>query len=292
MKKTTYLLRDELNQFSDSLQKSETYYVLGTDSIYVPSLNTRFVDKTVCREWPDRDGVMVEMTPGEAARTELKRYYPDANMRARKSDFKLLDITPPMLFSGHQYHGHLWYIDLAGAYASIYRNLTLDCCWPRGSGTMPLRVVADRLWHWKVARNSVVGVTRAHTMTGVKGKYAKEVKFHNPFFNPALWRTIQAVLHGLAALAVRNSAIYVNTDCYIMTNARGYARVVEFLQGLDFNLHLGDGDGSIRGWSSYSIDGVKGTTRQQITDTKINNLVDDRETLQWYQKMVSYNLKQ
>lgn len=291
MKKTIYLLRDGLTQQMEHCQREEIYYIEGNDSIFVPAENTRYVDKTACREWPDLDGEMVLMTPGEAARTELKRYYPDVNFRARKSDFKLLDISPPILFSGRQYHGHLWYVDLAGAYASIYRNLTLDCCWPRGYGDLLLKPVAQRLWNWKVARNSVVGVTRGYQMTGVKGRSVKAVNFHNPFFNPALWHTIQRVLHGIAGLAIRNGAIYVSTDCYIFNNARGYSRVVNYLEGLDFNLHKGDGDGDIRGWGSYSIEGVKGTARLQETNNHIDNIADDKETLKWYEKTVNYLLK-
>lgn len=288
MNTVKYLMPDELEVICQAFQADNTYYILGTDSVFCPQLKTRYVDKTSTEEWPNLDGEVVLMTAGECARTELKRFYPDCNFRARKSDFKLLDIAPPMYFTGKQYHGPLYYYDLVGAYSSIYRWLTLDCCWPRGDGEMPLMRVADRLKGWKKARNSLVGVTRAYTMVGVKGQHQKEVRFHNPFFNAHLWRTIQAVLHDIASVALRRGAFYISTDCAMFPNRKGYQDTCALLEGTGFELHKGEGEGDIRGWGSYSISGFRGTARTQVTDTPLNNIQADERTLPWFKKLINY----
>lgn len=285
MKQTTYLYKDELETIEKSLQTDEIYYIQGQNSIFVPELQTRYVDITCTREWPNLDGEVVLMTPGEAARTELKRHYPDLNMRYTKRSFPLLDINPPMFYRG-QYYGELFYADICGAYHSIYRHLTIDCVWPRGIGEFPLRPVADRLAIWKVARNSLIGVTRSHLMTGVKGHYVKDVKFHNPYFNPALWRTVQAVLHDIATLAISNGAIYIATDGYIFRQARAYDRFTRVLEDIGFELHKGSGDGSIQGWGNYNINGFKSTKRSNQSFGRLDNINSDGRSLKWLAKII------
>lgn len=281
-----YLLPDALEEVRRVLGREETYYLEGTDSIFVPSLNTRYVDQTRCEEWPDIDGVVRSMTAGEIARTELERAFPNTNLRARKSDFKLLDISQPMYYQG-QYHGPMYYVDLRGAYASIYRWLTLDVVWPRGMGEMPLAPVAARLWDNKRARNSLVGTTRNHEQLAIKGRKCWYVHFHNRYFNPALWHTVLTVLHDIAGIALKNGAIYVSTDCYIFKKSRPFVHFCDYLHdALQFDLHVYTGDGHIWGWGSYELPGRKKEHRetfQRIAKVQKGN----GETVRWIQRYIS-----
>lgn len=283
--KRVYLLPDAFRVNRQTLIDSETYFIDGSDAIFCPMHNTRYIDQTSCDEWPDLDGEVMLMTPGEVARTELTRAFPEAKFRARKSDFKLLDISQPMYFTGHQYHGPMYYLDLVGAYASIYRWLTLDCCWPRGVGEMWLGPVAARLWYNKPARNSLVGLTRTHNLTGVKGKKSTNVHFINRFFNPALWHTVLQVLHDLASRALRYGCIYISTDCYIFRKERDYRKMADYLASLCFDTHRYEGDGHIWGWGSYSLPGRK--KQERHTDTRLFNISGDERSSEWLRRYIS-----
>lgn len=286
-KKTIALEGSELEKVIRQLVIDKTYYISGSNSIYVPELNTRYINEDTAREWPDIDGEVVLMTPGEAARTELKRLYPDLNNRVRKSEFKLLDISQPMYFKGERYTGELYYYDIVAAYPSIYRWLTADCVWPRGEGQYPLFQIADRLWPWKAARSSLVGISRSHEMLGCKGKTCKWVSYHNPLFNPALWHTVLQILHDIAAYAIGNGAIYISTDCGIFTRERDYRRVVSRLEET-FELHKLQGDGRIDGWGNYSLPGKK-TRATNESRTAIFNVQGEKgETYRWLKKIISY----
>lgn len=286
-KSRVYVYRDELEQLRKSNAATCTYYIDGNDSIYVPQLNTKFIDKTACQEWPNIHGEVLMMTPGEIARSELTRFFPDTNFRARKSDFKLLDISPPLYFLGRPYHGPLYYIDLRGAYASIYRWLTLDIAWPRGQGEMPLAGVAARLWNHKTARNSVIGITRSHEIMGVKGPKAFWVHYHNNYFNPHLWHTVQQVLHDIAHVALGYGAIYISTDCYMFPHRTGFYKMADLLQDVyQFETHQFLGDGHIWGWGSYSL---PGRTKKLVRETnqKIIKVQGKGDTLKWLKKYIS-----
>lgn len=284
-KKRVLLLPDAFMAMRDTLVANEEYFLDGADSFYCPSHNTRYIDQTACCEWPDVEGEVIMMTAGEVARTELLRAFPETQLRARKSDFKLLDISQPMYFTGAPYHGSLYYLDLVGAYASIYRWLTLDVAWPRGQGELWLAPVARRLWDNKPARNSLVGLTRSHTLIGVKGRKCTAVHFINRFFNPALWHTVLTILHDLASYALGYGAIYISTDCYMFKREREFNKMLSLLNSLQFDTHRYLGDGHIWGWGSYSVPGRKKAERH--TETKLFNVTGDRRTIEWLRRYIS-----
>lgn len=273
---------------SVELRAMSVFHIVGNDSLFVPSLNTSFINFHSCREWVNLDGEIGPMTPGEAARCELERYFPDVRFRARKSDFRHLDIYAPMHYDGEERQGHFWMYDLCGAYWQIYRWLSLDVVWPRGIGVLWLWDVAERLADWKIARNTLVGVTRAHSITVYKKDRLQWQKFTNRWFNPHLWRTIMEVLHDVASVALRLGAVYIATDSYIFDRERSARRFVQWLDEAGMGYHdYGNGDGVIKGWGSYSIDGVKGTARELKSTHKIDNADKrrDLETIKWLMKI-------
>lgn len=276
------LYPDEIDLLVKDLASHEVFAIVGHDSVWVPSQQTKYVNRTRTRDWPNVDGEVLPMTPGEAAREELKREFPGVSLRARKRDFVHLDISPPILYTG-PHNGDMFYIDLKSAYWQIYQRLALDVCWPRGQGTLMLKPIAARLYEWKTARNSLVGVTRSHQITALKGGRLVWQRMHNPFFNPHLWRHIQEVLHEIAAEAVAHGSIYIATDGYIFTRAKGWWRFRRFLSRHGLHYTEASGFGWVRGWGSYHIEGFKTTKRQNDSVAKIDNLVmpDERRTLKW-----------
>lgn len=287
-KKIVYLYPDQLHEKEQELIKSEVYFVDSTSTLYVPKENTTYVNVNACREWPNADGEVVLMTPGQAVRAEIERFYPDTNFRARKSDFRLLDISPPMYWEGVPiYYERIYYYDIKHAYAQLYQRLTLDIKYPRGQGEMPLLPIARRLDDWREARNSLVGVTRSYTITGVLGAKKKEVHFHNPVFNPALWATIQSLLHEIAIYAIKCGSFYIGTDCYMFRRKTGSNRFREFCERLELSTHYGEGGeySEVTGWGSYKIEGYKETKRRAITITPLNNITKtDGRFLEWWKK--------
>jgi len=276
-----------MDEIATRLIREEIFHLVSTSSIFVPGWQRKFIDIGQVRLWPDLEGVIQELTPGEAARVELKRFYPDVKMRARKSDFKLLDLSSPRYWRGAPYHGNMYYVDLKGAYAATYRNLTLDCCWPRGMGELGLRDVANRLWGWKTARNSLMGIARSHTMQAVKGRKVWEQKFFNQYFSPHLWHSVQQVLHSLAEFALNLRAIYVNTDCFIFQREKQFFSMCDILEELDYETHVLKGEGHIWGWNSYSLPG-KRTKKENGVSSRLVYVSpqEGKKTLRWYKHII------
>lgn len=237
------------------------YFQAGHSSIFVPSQRAKYILShnqagiPIAREWPDTDGEIIWMTPGEAARTELERNFPDVKKIGwPKKSVKLFDFRWPMYFTG-KWKGEAVYIDLVGAYWQIYRYLMLDCCFPRGLGQLHLWPVAERLKDWKPARNSVIGICRSRQSVGFRGGTRYTLKPFNQFLSPHLWATVMGVLNEVAYKAIDYGGIYVNTDGYILPT---YSRAVEFGQFLtDFGLEhrAMAGDCVIRGWGNYRVAG-------------------------------------
>jgi hypothetical protein len=225
------------------------------------------------------------MTPSEAARAEIVRHYPTYNNRVRKETFKLLDIAPPMFYSGPR-TGELFYLDLKGAYVQIYQHLWLDQAYPRAMCEYPLWSIAQRLKDWKAARNGLIGLTRSHELYMVNGPRTYFQKYHNRYFNPHLWRQLQGILHSFAEYARQNGAIYIATDCYIFHNVVGFIKMEDMLKSLKMEVHRGHNDGAIYGWGSYSIPGVKSTKMVRRTTQRLNNLEGDYKDLEWFTMLV------
>lgn len=280
-KKKKFLYRDELNEKEKWLRDHGIYFILGHDSIYVPSERTSYIDVTQTELWPDLQGEVVTMTASEAARVELERVYPWWTSRVRKTEFSLLDISPPMFYDGRVRHQDLWYCDLKGAYYQVYRKLYLDQCWPRGIGELPLLEVADRLRNWKRARNSLIGLTRSHTLIAAEGWKDREVKFHNKYFQPHLWAAVQHVLHSISAQAIARGCVYSNVDSYIFPRLKYWLTFKAILDRYGFEYHTQEGEGYIRAFGEYKVGSKKAGTSGRVATQllKVNRI--DRSTLKW-----------
>lgn len=240
------------------LQNRGIYFLAGIGSIFVPSRNEKYLvshnhkGKSIVMEWPDLDGEMLWMSPGEAARTELKREFPDIKKVGwKRGHTQLFDWRWPMVFNG-AWRGEGTYVDLVGAYCQIYRKLWLDTCFPRGHGKLELSPLAERLGKWKPARNSLLGIVRSRVSYGYRGGSSVRLRPTNNFLSPGLWATVQAVLNEVAWQAVKSGAVYVATDGYILPQSkRGWA-FVQFLQDCGFQYREIAGEFDIKGWGCYS----------------------------------------
>ena len=259
------------------LQTHSIWFVAGINSLYIPSRQEKYLvthnkaGQPVCKEWIDLNGEKVLMSPGEAARTELKRHFPTlTRVGWQSSHIALLDKRWPMYYGGSQQHSKGMYIDLVGAYHQIYTRLWLDTAFPCGYGSLDLMPIAERLQSWKGARNALIGVIRSRDAIGVKGFKQTHMKTRNPFLSPGLGAVIQAILNDVAFQAVKIGAIYVATDGYIFPDHRWgeYFQEKLFDWGLTFRSHTGEVH--LQRWGAYRV-GNKQTKNYQdgvITDVK------------------------
>ncbi len=269
------------------LKAERTYFIAGSHSIYVPLGRLRYIDKSVCKPWPDLEGQLRLHSPGEAARTELNREWPDLKRVGwPPGAISLLDWRSPMIYTGQQV-GPMIYIDLTGAYSQIYSLLALDTSFPRGYyGRYPLRDVADRLKIWKSARNALIGIVRSTEAVAYRGEKRIRLKTKNKFLSPPLWATVQAILHWIASEAIKHGAVYVNVDGYIFPTG-AWEFVEDFLYFLSDNGILwsirAQGEGEIVSWNNYRV----GSTRTQAHKLNLkhksrsfSNVIDNDEK-QW-----------
>lgn len=255
-----YLSDRDFKFLIDHTRQGDDFYFAGTHSLTIPALKSKYILASACREWPDKDGVIDWLTPGEAARTELDRSFKDKiKPNCRSGDIPLLDKLSPRFWSGNPVKSmNMAYIDLKGAYHQIYKWLTMDTAWPLGIGQYPLLDVALKLQDWKAARNSVVGISRARTISCGKGSKSWEQSFKNRYLNPSLWYVVQDFLHELAFVACLRKCLYVATDCYIfdleaMNGYAGYLSFKRFLDDHDLVYRLVTGSGHIDGFGSYRV---------------------------------------
>ncbi len=249
------LTEEEFVKVRNGLIESEVFFIAGTCTMYVSATNTKYLIKRACRLWPDKEDDLVYMPPGEAARTELKRAFPNIKRVGwARGHAVLFDRRPPIKYSG-QARGDMVYVDLVGAYHQIYRHLWLDAPYPRAvRGHYPLWPIAMELEEWKAARNSVVGVCRNRHVVGMRGLKRIKLSVKNLYLSPFLWATVQEILHWIAGMAVAMGAIYVNTDGFIFLGIDASDTFLRFL--IDNRLSgtvRAAGEGHIRGWNCYKI---------------------------------------
>lgn len=264
--KRYYLEHDQFRFMRLWLQHREIYFISGTNSLTVPSRQEKYIQynrpdgSKVCRLWPDENGEMIELTPGEAARAELRRTFPGLRRVGWMAEhIRLFDWRWPMLYTGPS-SGYGAYIDLKGAYHQLYSRLWLDTAFPCGYGQLSLMVIADRLKEWKSARNSLIGVTAGRRVIGVKGYKSIPLSTSNPYLAPGLWATIQAILNELAYEAKRLGAIYIATDGYIFPDLLQAQHFEELLYDSGLKYRKGVGNYEIKAWGSYSVQGKKTET--------------------------------
>jgi len=304
--KRIYLPHDEFNFARLFLQHREIYYIAGTNSLTVPSRKEKYImfsrpDGTkVCREWTDETGETLLLTPGEAARAELRKTFPGLRRVGWQSDHvRLLDWRWPMLFTG-SYKGDGAYIDLKGAYHQLYSRLWLDTAFPCGYGSLSLAGIADNLKDWKGARNSLIGITAAREAIGVRGTKTVHLQTRNPYLSPGLWATIQGILNELAWLAEKRGACYIATDGYIFKSEDDASYFEETLYELGLRYRRLNGQVHIKNWGAYKIKGketqtykrssgneVRGFRSIRLFDTEFPNHLS-----RWWAKSIPHYSKQ
>lgn len=273
--KRVYLKHSEFRFLRMFLQHREIYFIAGTNSMFVPSRQEKYImlsdakGNPICRDWDDIDGHPLLMTPSEACRTELNRTFKGLRRTGwQPQHVNLFDWRWPMMFSGAS-EGEGIYIDLKGAYHQIYSRLWLDVAFPCGYGTLALGGVAEKLKNWKAARNSLMGICAAREVTAVQGYKTFNIQANNPFLSPHLWATVQAILNEVAFKAESCGAIYIATDGYIFPKDRDVDRFVEFLADVGLKYRSKDGHYRILQWGAYKI-GEKQTSNYRQTTLPID----------------------
>jgi len=232
---------------------SGVFVIQGSDSIFVPSLSLKFLRRIRCKTWPDISGRERLMLASEAARTELKREFPELKKIGwRGVEKKLFTKLWPMFF---RQGGTFWgiHIDLKGAYWQIYRNLWLDTRYPCGIGKLPLRSIASRLSGWKTARNSLVGITVSRNTRAFKNGFPITLHPDNPFLTPHLWANVQETLNSIAKMAWYCGAVYCMTDGYVFKSYPDAKVFLDWLDDFGVDYRMNTGVCKIRGWGSYSL---------------------------------------
>lgn len=277
----------DLPMWHRRLREDNIYFVAGSSSLYIPSQNLKMIVLQKAKPWDGLDGQRVFMTPGEAARTELRRAFPSLKKVGwRRGHIKLFDWQPPMYYGGG-FEGRAIGYDLTSAFWQIYRGLWLNVAYPRGYGTLSLKPVADALADWKQARNAVMGLTRARETTAWKDGKRLTLQTTNPFLSPSLWAVVQATLHSIAAVAISMGALYVNTDSYMFDEADGSVEYfTAFLQAYELSYHLEcRGGARLVGWNNYKV----GTKRTGLyakypyqTNRRVDNVQRDANHLDFW----------
>ena len=244
--------KDELDEIMQIYRDENIYFVGGGVSIFVPSEQTKYMVNTATRPWPDLDGEFLPMTAGEAARTELRREYPDHKRTGFTGNhMKLFDFAPALHHTG-TYQGEMYHLDISAFYATVLRRFCIDDRYPRGKGYKPLLNVMDRLWHWKGARNAIPGIIRSKTIQAFKDGRIIEVRANNSWLAPSLWANIQAVSHDIACYALMHGCIYIATDGYIFPSIQGGQEFELWLNSYGFQSRGNGGYGEIKRWGAYS----------------------------------------
>ncbi len=258
-----YVTGREMRDVMTHLQREGTYFLAGSNSIYIPKGKVKYLDKSVCKPWSNLEGDVGLMAPGEAVRAELAREWPQLKRVGWSSkQVSLLDARSPLHYTG-QHVGPMIYIDLDAAYSQIYEALWLDTTYPRAYyGRYPLDGVAKRLALWKAARNSLVGICRSRDAVAYKGAKRIRIKMKNKYLSPGLWSTVQSILHMVASKAVDCGAIYINVDGYVFPGGADEfcTPFLFWLSELQFRWSIrSTGSGEIVSWNNYQI----GSTRTQ-----------------------------
>lgn len=240
--------------------KSGVYVVAGGSSFSIQKPKMKYMDQARVRDWPDLEGEVYRMMPGEAARFELKRAFPNVKRVGWRGPAKqLFNLRWPTYCTElGEFEGY--YLDIKAAYWQIYRNLWLNVSYPCGIGSLSMRPVADRLENWKVARNGVIGIVRSMSMRAYTRGRAVKIFPDNAFLSPHLWATVQQTLHSLARVAESCGAAYCMTDGYLFTSRSGAKVFMDMLDDYEIAYRWAAGKIIIRGWMNYAAPG-RGATK-------------------------------
>jgi len=272
----------ELRTITDHLRRQAIYHTLGSSSIFVPSTQVKYMDEAVCKLWCDLDDYTHMMMPGEAARVEMNRAFPELERVGWNGPHVcLFDMRVPLHYEGAQ-RGEYAYIDLKAAYWQIYRRLWLDVAYPCGLyGKYPLDVVAEQLKDWKAARNALIGLVRSRSVVGVRGTRRFTLSTKNKFLSPCLWATVMSILHWIAHEALKHGAVYINTDGYIFPSQTLWHidGFMEFLIDHEINFEIRTtGEGEIVSWNNYQIGQFRTKSNELGLTTKSKEFSNVRQT--------------
>lgn len=288
-----YFDEAQMRQQIKALRVEGKTFIQGSDSIYCLNTQVRYIRKESVIAWIDLKGDAILATPGEIARIELEREFGERPRYAKKQYMGLLDcLVPPNYWDMVIYENvPLYYVDLTSAYFQIYRYLSLDLAHPRGMGSLLLHNIASRLERVKPARNAIIGISRQKSIWMTKGGVTAEKPYSNPYLSPPLWHTVQAILHEIAATAIRTGCVYVATDGYIFTSEIDFLDFIAFLDDNDFVYHTEQGIGYLTGKSSYSVGNKTTKVKNYGAVLRSYDFVDrdQRGYVEWMKKVRKRN---
>lgn len=196
------------------------------------------------------------------------------NMKSRP----LLNIPQPLYCNPLEFGGRLTYVDISGAYYSIYRRLPYDI---RFQG---LRVYGGKCWfrdflptdihRHKLLRNALVGCLRQLNQARIKQGKINVGPNRNVCLSPEHWGFIAHLLHTIGIFAVQCGARYVNTDGAIFTNDQDAIRYAEQIQEWGLTPRVdAQGSGSIQSIGNYNV-GSKFAGCRNPKPLAFNNLIE------------------
>jgi hypothetical protein len=142
-----------------------------------------------------------------------------------------LKVLPPRWFDGVGGVGEWVYVDLKGAYPSIYTRLALDMVW-RPDDERPVLGVGRMAFvgHREITKpvhRRVGGILRATEMRVIRlgEPETRSTVGWSTYLAPDLWGVIMAVLHCVADRAVEHGAVMWDTDGGIVPADRADALI-------------------------------------------------------------------
>jgi len=227
----------------------------AVNSIFIPELQTKIVDKSQCQLVQNPITDLEEwLLPAEYARLWLKKLYPPYRVSTK---YKCKQSVPNW-YSGQFIKRKLVYFDLIGAYHQLYKHLYLDFTDIGMVYHYPLMEIAGRLSHWKAARNSLVGTLASNEICRLSGnEYGYLPSNKRDYYNPMILFFLNSLLTELANIALKLGACYIATDCHIFEYSRDWLEFMNILDKYKLSYRCISGQGSIYRFAAYNVSGHK-----------------------------------
>jgi hypothetical protein len=256
------------------------------NSIFSIPQQIKYINEDATKELPNPiTGEIDKFLSGEYVKLCLKSIYPTFN---QKTLYSLFDVSAPMWYCGQFFNQEMVYIDIKACYYQLYKRLWLDLTEPlaRPPKQIPLKSLAEQLYFWKAARNSVLGYLASNSICIVRGQKWQyiNVQQSKDFFNPNILGIVNLMLHEIATNALKFGACYVNTDGYMFPKKVKYIDFMRYLDRLGLDYRAIIGRGSIIRFGAYSIQGEalrgdeieKGTKNyDKIVQNHLDNIITD-----------------
>lgn len=202
----------------------------------------------------------------------------------------LLDIPQPLYCKPIEFGGRLTYVDIAGAYYSIYSRLPFDLRFQGlriyGGGIWFRDFLPADLYQHKTLRNALVGCLRQLTQARIKGGKMDVKQNRNVYLAPEHWGFMAHLLHTIAHSALDCGATYYNTDGAIFQHDESAIKWAQQLTDWGFtpNIKL-QGSGYVHSIGHYKIAETAGGCLNS-KPMEFNNLIDTspyvlKRWLQW-----------